>query len=107
MKGFMRQRGDAWELRVYLGTDPVTGKQRYATRSVRGGKREAQRTLNAMVHDAERGLLVRTNATVGELLEAWFEHAAVDFSPKTVKETRGLHRPQPAAGRRRTCRWRS
>ena len=32
MKGFMRRRGDAWELRVYLGTDPVTGKQRYASR---------------------------------------------------------------------------
>jgi len=25
MKGFMRRRGDAWELRVYLGGDPVTG----------------------------------------------------------------------------------
>ena len=90
MKGFMRRRGDAWELRVYLGTDPVTGKQRYATRTVRGGKREAQRVLNEMVTDAERGLSVRTNATAGELIEAWFEHAAGDFSPKTVKETRGF-----------------
>lgn len=25
MKGFMRQRGASWELRVYLGRDPVTG----------------------------------------------------------------------------------
>ncbi len=90
MKGFMRRRGDAWELRVYLGTDPVTGKQRYATRTVRGGKREAQRVLNEMVTDADRGLSVRTNATAGELIEAWFEHAAGDFSPKTVKETRGF-----------------
>ncbi len=43
MKGFMRQRGSAWELRVFLGYDPVTGKQRYAQRTVRGGKREARR----------------------------------------------------------------
>ena len=49
MKGFMRQRSDAWELRVYLGTDPVTRKQRYATRTVRGGKRVAQRALAEMV----------------------------------------------------------
>jgi hypothetical protein len=41
MKGSMRQRGSAWELRVYLGADPVTGKQRYATKTVRAGKREA------------------------------------------------------------------
>ena len=42
MKGFMRQRGVSWELRVFLGHDPLTGKKRYATRTVRGGKREAQ-----------------------------------------------------------------
>ena len=90
MKGFMRRRGDAWELRVHLGTDPVTGKQRYASRTVRGGKRVAQRVLAKMVTEAERGLSVRTNATAGELIEAWFEHAAGDFSPKTVKETRGF-----------------
>ena len=33
---------------------------------------------------------MRTNATTGELIEAWFDHAAGDFSPKTVKETRGF-----------------
>ena len=90
MKGFIRQRGDAWELRVYLGADPVTGKQRYATRTVRAGKREAQRVLNEMITEAGRGLAVRRNATVGELLEAWFEMASGDFSPSTVKETRGF-----------------
>ncbi len=89
MKGFMRQRGASWELRVFLGRDPLTGKKRYATRTVRGGKREAQTALAEMVTEAERGLTVRTTATVGELLEAWFEFAAPDFSPKTVKETRG------------------
>jgi integrase len=90
MKGFIRSRGGAWELRVFLGTDPVSSKKRYATRTVRGGKREAQRVLAEMVTDAERGLSVRTSATVGELLERWFAFAAPDFSPKTVKETRGF-----------------
>ncbi len=90
MKGFMRRRGEAWELRVFLGADPVTGKKRYTTRTVRGGKREAQRMLAEMVTDAERGVTARTSATVGELLEQWFELASRDFSPKTVKETRGF-----------------
>lgn len=90
MKGFMRQRGESWELRVYLGRDPVTGKKRYSTKTVRGGKREAQRTLAAMVTDAERGLTPRSSATVGDLLEAWFTQATQDFSPTTVKETRGF-----------------
>ena len=90
MKGFIRPRGDAWELRVFLGTDPVTNKKRYATKTVHGGKREAQRALNEMIAEAGHGLSVRTSATVGELLERWFEFAARDFSPSTVKETRGF-----------------
>ncbi len=40
--------------------------------------------------DADRGALARTDATVGELLERWFEQARDDFSPKTVLETRGI-----------------
>lgn len=89
MKGSMRQRGLSWELKVYLGVDPVTGKERYATKKVRGGRREAQRVLNEMVVEAERGLSARTNATVGELLDRWLELARVDFSPKTTRETAG------------------
>ena len=90
MKGSMRQRGSAWELRVYLGVDPVSGKQRYVTKTVRGSKREAQRALNELVVAAERGAVARTTTTVGELLDAWFELAREDFSPKTVRETAGM-----------------
>jgi integrase len=89
MLGSMRQRGSAWELRVYLGADPVSGKQRYATKTVRAGKREAQRLLNEMKVEAERGLATRTTATVGELLDRWLELAREDFSPKTTRETAG------------------
>jgi hypothetical protein len=46
MKGSMRQRGPAWELKVYLGADPETGRQRYATKTVRVGQRDAQRMLD-------------------------------------------------------------
>jgi hypothetical protein len=46
MKRSMRQRGSAWELRVHLGADGVTGAQRSATKTVRAGEREAQRLLN-------------------------------------------------------------
>ena len=89
MKGSMRQRGSAWELRVYLGADPVNGKQRYATKTVRAGKREAQRSLNELIVEAERGLATRTTATVGELLDRWLELAREDFSPKTTREVIG------------------
>jgi integrase len=90
MRGFMRRRGSSWELRVYLGRDPLDGRKRWATRTVRGTRREAQRALAEMVAAADRGALARSGATVGELLERWFEHASADFSPKTARETRGF-----------------
>lgn len=57
---------------------------------MRGGKREAQRALTAMVAEADRGGLTRTSATVSELLEEWYAHAAPGFSPKGAHQTRGI-----------------
>jgi hypothetical protein len=80
MKGFMRQRGASWELRVFLGHDPLTGKKRYATQTVRGGKREAQSKLAEMVTVAEElrnleastllGETIRNIAGVGEWIQS-------------------------------------
>lgn len=50
--------------------------------AARGGQREARRKLAEMVTEAERGLTARTAATVGEVLETWFEFAAPEFSPE-------------------------
>ena len=102
----MRQRGAAWELRVYVGRDPVTGHEHYATRTIRAGKREAQRVLNEMVVAAERGALVKTRSTLAELLDAWLEHAGRDFPEDRAGDARvhrthdqtgsGAHHPRPA-----------
>lgn len=71
----MRPRGQSWELRVFLSLEPGTGKKLYATKTVRGGKREAQQALAEMVTHAADGLLSVARASVGELLEV-FAHAA-------------------------------
>ena len=66
--------------------DPIFGPRR----RFGGGKRDAQRALAALVAEADRGNATKTTATVGELLERWFERAKRDFSLKTVLETRGF-----------------
>jgi integrase len=87
MKGHMRERSGGWELVVYVGRDPVTRRKRYLTRTVRGGKRDAQRALAALIVEAgEMGAPRR--GTFRELLDEWFAHAEKDFSPKTALETR-------------------
>ena len=90
MKGFMRRRGPSWELRVYLGRDRVTGRKRYATRSVRGSKRRADGVLRDMVAAAEVGVTHRAGAFLGELCETWLSHASGHLAANTVAETRRL-----------------
>jgi len=87
MKGYMRRRGPSWELRVYLGRDRVSGKKRYATRSVRGLRRAAERVLRDMVAAAEAGVTHRAGATFGEM---WLAYASGHLTPNTVTETRRI-----------------
>jgi integrase len=86
----MRRRGPSWELRVYLGRDPVSDRKRYATRSVRGSKRRAEGVLRDMVAAAESGVTHRAGATFGELCEHWLAHASGYLAANTVAETRRL-----------------
>ncbi len=70
MSGSIRQRGrKTWELRVYSGTDPGTGRRRQLTRTVRGSRTQAQRELRALVAFANVGPSVGARTTLGELLD--------------------------------------
>jgi hypothetical protein len=81
MKGYMRERSGAWELRVYAGRDPVTGRKRYLRRTVRGGKREANRVLAAMIVEADEHSAPR-QGTLAKLLEEWSAYAEQGLQPK-------------------------
>src|SRR5436305_8541140 len=52
MRGSMRRKGEAWELRVYLGRDSITGKPRYRSRTFRGTKRRAEEEVARLLTDA-------------------------------------------------------
>lgn len=85
MRGHLRQRGDAWELRVYAGRDPVSGRKLYRTRTFRGPKRAAEDALARLVTEVAGILPTARDATVGELVAEWFELAKADLSPSTVR----------------------
>jgi integrase len=89
----MRQRGEgSWELRVYLGRDPLTGQKRWTYKTFKGGKREAQRALAAMVAAADGSGVAPSSGTISELLKRWFENSSADFSPSTALETTNFMR---------------
>jgi integrase len=102
MGGSMRQRGkDSWNLRAFVGWDPVTKQRSYLERTVRGSRREASTALAALVLEAERLTPgAPRQSTVAALCEEWLTHATSSLSPRTVVSTRGYldHAILPALG---------
>jgi integrase len=103
----IRRRRDGWQVIVYAGLDPLTGKQRQLTRQVNGSRRQAEKVearLRTEVADGRHaGTRVRT---LGELVDLWIDwRAASDkpISPDTVEDYRSLiaKKIKPALGSKR------
>ncbi len=91
MQGSVRQRSiGSFELRVFTGVDPHTGKRCYRSQTVRGNRAEAERELAAMLDAVRRGPGVAARTTVGELLERWFAIAETIWAPTTIRQTRSV-----------------
>jgi len=82
-EGYIRQRGNAWQIIVHAGRDPLTGKRRNLTGTART-KREAQALRAQLVNQANEGRRPPTDATVGQLLERWFEMADLAWSTRAT-----------------------
>jgi integrase len=91
LKGHRRRRGDGWELRVYAGKDPATGKPRVVTEAFHGGARAADARLRILVEEVERGERGGSARTVGRLLKDWLALTErLGRSPTTLREYRRL-----------------
>jgi integrase len=91
MSGSVRQRGVAsWELRVYSGIDPDSGKRRYRTATVVGNRSDADRGLTELVASVRSERSIGSASTVSELLEAWFVVASGSWAPTTIRQTRSV-----------------
>lgn len=87
--GSIRQRGsNSWELRIYQGVDPETGKERWATKTVRGSRRYATAQLAEFQRVARYGRI--RAGTVADLLAQWSEAAAPGWAATTERETKSL-----------------
>jgi integrase len=100
MRGHLRQRGEAWELRAFVGRDPISGRKKYLTRTFHGTKRAAESELSKLVAEVLSGGMAAQDTTVGDLVERWFAAAERDLSPSTARGYERLIRTHivPALG---------
>ena len=99
MSGSLRQRSPgAWELRVYLGVDADSGRQRWATKTVRGSRRYANAALAEFV--AEAGYAKIWAGSVADLLDRWMDQASPNWSATTLRQTASIinHHLKPQIG---------
>jgi integrase len=69
-RGHIRRRGGSFQVLVYAGVDPLTGKDHYLTESTRD-EREAQKILTRLLGQVDEQRNPRTRATLGAALNAW------------------------------------
>jgi hypothetical protein len=90
MPGSIRKRGDSWELRVYAGTDPETGKRQWRSATTKGTRRAAQRALVEFAARIDYPRRMTSQATVGDLLDDWYAALSPNWSPTTTRQTKSV-----------------
>jgi integrase len=90
MAGYLRQRGEnSWQLTVYVGYDRKARKRRYASKTIRGTKREAERALARFLTEVTEGGLVPTGpVSVEKVLTDWLDARTAQLSPSTTDRYR-------------------
>lgn len=84
-RGHIRKRGDAWELRVSAGSDPITGQRRVVTRTFRGRKDDAERALTKLLGELDAGAHRGPDTELRVLLDRWWGHASTRWAPATKR----------------------
>jgi integrase len=103
----IRKRRGGWQVIVYAGLDPLTGKQRQLTRQVNGSYRQAEKVEARLRTEVADGQHAGTRLkTLGELVDLWIERRAASdkpISPDTVEDYRSLiaKKIKPALGGKR------
>lgn len=84
--GLREKHPGVFELKFDIGDDPISGRRRTKYHTVKGTRREAQKTLTRLLREVDTGDFVeRAGITVQTLLERWISHMKSELSPKTLE----------------------
>jgi integrase len=90
----IRPRRDGWQVIVYTGIDPLTGRQRQISRQVKGSRKQAERVETRLKAEVMAGRHRGTAAkTLGEMVDVyleWREQNGKPIGPRTIQGYRAL-----------------
>ena len=77
-RGSVRVRGGSLQVRVFAGVDPVTGKDRYLSETVRGtdraARRAAEKAMARLQTEVDGQRSARSSVSLGYVLDEWLAH---------------------------------
>ena len=85
MRGYIRKKGESWQIQVYIGTEP-DGQYRRHFETIHGRKSDAQKRLNELLVSLEKGVYTPPGRlTVAEHLHNWLEgYVKTNCSQRTL-----------------------
>jgi hypothetical protein len=103
-QGSIRKRGNTYQVRVYAGIDPVTGRANYLTGTGRGAtqkqaENDAKAILRRLLTEVDEQRNARTKAAFGTALDAWLRVTDLDETTREGYETYIRRYIRPATGR--------
>jgi hypothetical protein len=87
----------SWRVKVYAGTDPLTGREIRLRRTCKT-ERAAQIELGKLLEQADAGRQPETGATMAELMDRYLEVADWDLSTRKANEVYIRRVIEPALG---------
>lgn len=96
-RGTIERRGNSLRVKVYAGTDPLTGKRLYLRESTTD-EREAERILNRLCAQVDEQRHARTRATVRTAFEDWLRVHDIEESTRASYEGYLRNHVGPAFG---------
>jgi integrase len=97
-RGHIRERGDAWEIRISAGkTD--NGQRKIISKAFHGTREDADKELTSMLRERDTGSRIDpSKTTLAQYLDSWLDEIQVE--PKTLERYRGLvkHQIKPHLG---------
>lgn len=96
-RGSIERRGNSLRVKVYAGTDPVTGKRLYLTESTTDEK-EAEKILTRLQAEVDKQRNARSRATFGYAVDKWMQLHDVEASSREANEIYVRRYIRPALG---------
>ncbi|GAA5026198.1 tyrosine-type recombinase/integrase [Actinopolymorpha pittospori] len=86
MRGFVRKRGNSFQVLVYAGPDPLTGKDTYISESTRD-RRQVEKVRTRLLAKVDQQRTGSTKVTLGYTIDAWLQVHEAD--ERTLEGYRG------------------